>query len=161
MLLKLDTGLFNSNAFKETLIQHFRGKWYNVFVSLYQDVSRSSNFLALQRVLRVSVVLRAVWMWLVSLSLCYAQLVWQQVISAPGRICSYRLIHPSHGTTPITLNQCTHAHRENISFFAQPCLRKTLKMLVHHQKGKTRVFVPLARLGSKNRGQNSGYIWKE
>lgn len=68
------------------------------------DVSRSSNFLALQRVSHVSVVLRAVWTSLTSLSLCYASLVWQQLISAHGRICSYRLIHPSHGTILITLN---------------------------------------------------------
>lgn len=102
-------------------------------------------------------------MILALLSLGSTQLVWQQLISAPGRICSSRLIYPSHGTIPIALTWTHTCTSTKYVIFAQICEKKKKtgkKMLLHHQKGKTRVFIPLERFlypGSKNRkkGQNS------
>lgn len=52
----------------------------------------------------VAAVLRAVWTRLASLSVWVARLVWQEVISAPGRLCNDGLVHPPPGTISTTLN---------------------------------------------------------
>lgn len=54
----------------------------------------------------VAAVLRAVWTKLAPL----ARLVWQEVISAPGRLCNDGLVHPPPGTISTTLNWFTHTH---------------------------------------------------
>lgn len=64
---------------------------------------------------RVAAVLRAVWLRLAPLSLWVAQLVWQEVVSAPGRLL---LVWPIHGTSPTALNRFTHSQMyRDVSFF--------------------------------------------
>lgn len=135
-------------------------KWCDVFFcvsgcfKMWPGAATSGTF----RESRVSFVLRAVRMILAWLSLGSTQLVWQQLISAPGRICSSRLIYPSHGTIPIVLKWTHTCTSKKYVIFAQIWGKKKKeegkKILWHHQKGKTRDIIPLERFlypGSKNR----------
>lgn len=166
MLLTLDAGLFHSNTFEKT---NNRSTWWRgndaMFSFVCVDVSRcdqEQQLLEPSESLALSFVLRAGLMVLARPSLGSTQLVWQQLISAPGRICSSRLINPSHGTIPIALKWTHTCTSKKICHFCPKLWqkKKRKKILLHHQKGKTRVFIPLVRFlfpGSKNRkkGQNS------
>lgn len=85
---------------------------------------------------------------------------------ARGHLCSWKDLqlhadssfsrHDSHHSK--SMHTCTQI---KYIIFAQTCSRKTLKILVHHQEGTTRVFIPLKKLiypRSKNRGQNWLYM---
>lgn len=152
---------------RPTIIQHDWGemmRWcfcVSGCFKLWPRVATSGTF----RESRVSFVLRAVWRILAWLSLGYTQLVWQQLISAPGRFCSSRLSYPSHGTIPIVLKWRHTCTSKKYVIFAQICGEKKKKqwkkILLHHQKGKTRVFIPMETFlysGSKNRKKDKTVI---
>lgn len=72
-------------------------------------------------------VLRAVWTRLVSLGIRTARLVWQEVISAPERLCCDRLSYqiPPSATVPPNLNGLTGRY----VIFVQICSIKKQKMI--------------------------------